>query len=132
MPSTKPVIIVDDDPEERVLIKEAFIENKWNVNYLLMENGNQLMSYLHESAESQLPALILLNLKMPIKNGKEALKEIREDHHFDQVPVVVFTTSTMPGEKQDSYNLGANCFITKPNSYKQLLNLTNSMATLWL
>jgi len=78
------------------------------------------------------PALIMLDLNMPGKDGREALKEIKGSERFRHIPTVVFTTSSSQKDMQVSYDLGANCFITKPDTFNKLVEITNSIAQLWL
>ncbi|MDB5231032.1 MAG: response regulator [Chitinophagaceae bacterium] len=125
------VFIVDDDPDDREAIRDAFRENKHDHEFVFMENGNKLFDVLSTQFSQTYPAIILLDLNMPGKNGKEILKEIKEDATLRKIPVVIITTSSSEKDRDISYELGANCFVTKPDSYKELLHLTDSIAKLW-
>jgi len=125
------IFIVDDDPDDRQIILDAFLENNPQVDYVFIENAEMLMEHLH-SDESDYPALILLDLNMPGMLGLQALKEIRNDKKFSQIPIIVLTTSTLPLDRRTSYELGASCFLRKPDSYAELVDITKSIVKLWL
>ena len=100
--------------------------------YVFMENGEKLMDYIEEADNDSMPALIMLDLNMPGKDGREVLKEIKSSERFRQIPTIVFTTSGSQKDKQTAYDLGANCFITKPDTFNKLVELTNSIMLIWL
>jgi CheY-like chemotaxis protein len=100
--------------------------------YVFIETGDKLLEHLGEVQNGDLPALILLDLNMPGKDGREVLKEIKEDTRFRQIPTIVLTTSGSQKDKQTSYDLGANCFLTKPDTFNKLVELTNSITQIWL
>lgn len=129
--SKKIVYIVDDDPDDRQIILDAFIENDSRLDYVFIENGEQLMDALHAADRSELPSLIMLDLNMPGMMGLQALKEIKTNKNFSYIPTIVLTTSVLPKDKTSSYELGANCFIRKPELYGDLLELTGSIVKLW-
>lgn len=127
------ILIVDDDADDREIIRDAFMANWQEPEYLFMDNGDKLLEYLNEHGENgQLPSLILLDLNMPGKDGREALKEIKSSMQYHRIPIVVFTTSSSGRDKQMVYDLGANCFVTKPDTFHKLVELTDSIAKLWL
>ena len=131
-PNPKNIIfIVDDDPDDRQLILDAFIENDATIDYVFIENGEQLMSTLHNTAPEDLPALILLDLNMPGMLGLHALKEIRSNKNFAHIPTVVLTTSTFAQDQSSSYKLGANCFLRKPSTYEELVSIASAVIKLW-
>jgi CheY-like chemotaxis protein len=125
------IFIVDDDPDDRQIILDAFLENSPQIDYVFIENAETLLENLH-SDESEYPALILLDLNMPGMLGLQALKEIRSNKKFSQIPIIVLTTSTLHQDRKTSYELGASCFLRKPDSYGELVNITNSILKLWL
>jgi CheY-like chemotaxis protein len=130
--STKrPILIVDDDPDDREMIRDAFLENKYQQNYVFIEDGEKLMDYLYNINHRRYPCLILLDLNMPRKDGREALKEIKENKEFNQIPTIILSTSSSSSDRQISYELGANCFVTKPDSYTKLVDITKSIGKLW-
>ena len=131
MISKNPIVIVDDDSDDRGLIKDAFLENSPDRKFILLENGDLLLDFLKSTHEGDFPALILLDLNMPGKDGREALKEIKKDSRMHHIPVVVFSTSSLDKDRIISYELGANCFLTKPSSYKEMIYLTDAIIKLW-
>jgi CheY-like chemotaxis protein len=126
------ILIVDDDTDDREIIRDAFMQSPQDHReYVFIENGDALLEYLESNAQ-ELPALIMLDLNMPGKDGREALKDIKGSEVFRQIPIVVFTTSSSQRDRDTSYKLGANCFVTKPDTFHKLVELTSSVARLWL
>ena len=125
------VFIVDDDPDDRESIRDAFLANKHQQDYVFMKNGEQLIGHFTETP-SKLPSLILLDLNMPGKDGRDVLKEMKTHKDFNLIPIIVITTSSSAKDREVSYKLGANCFLTKPNSFQELVEITDSIAKLWL
>jgi CheY-like chemotaxis protein len=126
------ILIVDDDADDREIIKDAFCANNDKTEYVPLENGDALLQYLHEKGSNGLPALIMLDLNMPGKDGREALREIKSNSTFQKIPIVVFTTSSSDHDKQMSYESGANCFVTKPDTFDKLVEVTGAILKLWL
>lgn len=132
------ILVADDDPEDRLLIKEAFDECHMMTTLRFVADGEQLMDYLHRRGEyggresSPRPGLILLDLNMPRKDGREVLKEIKGDAALQQIPVVVFTTSEAEDDVSRSYALGASAFITKPVTFDGLVDAVQAMGRYWL
>ena len=125
-------LIVDDDADDREIIRDAFMSTVNDQDYIFIENGDKLLSYLEQSVNGEKPALIMLDLNMPGKDGRETLKEINSDTRFHHIPTSVFTTSSSQRDKQMVYDLGANCFITKPDTFNKLIEMTKSITQLWL
>ncbi len=126
------ILIVDDDLDDREIIRDAFTSHHKNHHeYVFIENGDLLSQYLDGADETE-PALIMLDLNMPGKDGREALKDIKGNENLRHIPIVVFTTSGSQKDMQVSYDLGANCFITKPDTFNKLVEITTSIANLWL
>jgi DNA-binding response OmpR family regulator len=125
------IYIVDDDPDDRQIILDAFLENSPEIDYVFIENAETLLENLH-SDTSDYPALILLDLNMPGMLGLQALKEIRGNKKFGQIPIIVLTTSTLVSDRKTSYELGASCYLRKPDSFGELVDITNSIVKLWL
>jgi CheY-like chemotaxis protein len=125
------IFIVDDDPDDRQVILDAFLENNFNIDYVFIENGDKLMEILSTSSTEELPSLILLDLNMPGMLGLQAIKEIKGNKAWKHIPIIVLTTSTLEKDRDSSYDLGANCFLRKPESYTDLVSLTSSIVTLW-
>ncbi|HKH61328.1 MAG TPA: response regulator [Flavitalea sp.] len=126
------VYIVDDDPDDRQIILDAFLENNAEMDYVFAEDGNQLLQHLEDTdGSSDLPTLILLDLNMPGMLGLQALKEIKGNKEFSSIPTIVLTTSTLPMDKKLSYEYGANCFLSKPPVYSELVAITKMIARLY-
>lgn len=132
MTSKNPIVIVDDDSDDRGLIKDAFSENNPDKHFILLESGDSLIDFLKTISETEYPSLILLDLNMPGKDGREALKEIKGNNKTHHIPVVVFSTSSLDKDRIMSYELGANCFLTKPSSYQEMIFLTDAIVKLWI
>jgi CheY-like chemotaxis protein len=127
------ILIVDDDTDDREIIRDAFkSNNNDHREYVFIETGDQLMEYLLDASDVDLPSLILLDLNMPGKDGREALKDIKANDRYRSIPTIIFTTSGSQKDKEMSYILGANCFITKPDTFNKLVELTNSISLIWL
>lgn len=126
------IVIVDDDADDREIIKDAFVNSGTDQEYVFIENGDKLMEYLEINLANSLPSLILLDLNMPGKDGRETLKEIKTDNRYQHIPTIVFTTSSSHRDRIMAYSLGANCFITKPDTFNKLIDLANCISRLWL
>lgn len=113
----KKVLIVDDDPDDRQLIKDALEECRISVVAVELSDGSDVINYLNTCPTHKLPDLVLLDLNMPIMNGFDTLNEIRLNKKFSEIPVYVFTTSSTLEDKQHAISLGAIDFITKPSHY---------------
>ncbi|MBX0332330.1 response regulator [Pontibacter sp. HSC-14F20] len=139
MKSNRPIVILiaDDDAEDRMLIKEALDENRLSNAIQFVENGEELMDYLHnrgrftDKEKYQTPGLILLDLNMPKKDGREALKEIKADEHLRVLPVVVLTTSKAEEDILRTYDLGVSSFITKPVTFSSLVDVMRTLSKYW-
>ena len=131
------VLMADDNPDDRFLTKEAFYEANLTNKLEFVENGEELLDYLNRSNKfsnlvgQPLPGLILLDLNMPRKDGREALKEIKSHPHFRRIPVVVLTTSKADEDVLRSYDLGVNSFILKPLSFDDFINVIKTFAKYW-
>jgi CheY-like chemotaxis protein len=124
------VFIVDDDPDDRQIILDACLENNAPIDYVFVENGSELLEVLNRPGII-FPSLILLDLNMPGLPGIQVLKRIKENTKTAHIPVIIFTTSVLPSDKSHAYDEGANCFITKPESFTELMQITHSILLLW-
>lgn len=131
------ILLADDDPDDRKLTQDAFVENRL-VNVLhCVEDGEELMEYLRrqgryaDQKDAPLPGLILLDLNMPRKDGREALKEIKADPALRRIPVVVLTTSKAEEDILRTYDLGVNSYVTKPVTFKSLVELIKVLGRYW-
>ena len=125
------IFIVDDDPDDRQIILDAFLENNNQVDYVFIEDGEELMQNLN-SAESVYPSLILLDLNLPGIMGLQILKDIKGNKNISHIPVIILTTSTLTLDKKSSYDLGANCFLRKPDNFQTMVDFANAIVKLWL
>lgn len=131
----KKVLMVDDDEEDCLLASEAFAESGADAAFVCIEDGIKLMDYLSERTRlepDELPALILLDLNMPRKDGREALLEIRSDPALHTIPVVILTTSYEEKDIEFSMKAGADSFITKPVTFVEWVEKMKSLAKCWL
>lgn len=134
----KPILLVEDDPDDIYLISEAITECQLSVRLNVVENGEQLLDYLYQREnfsdplESPRPDLILLDLNMPRKDGREVLEDIKADPVLCAIPVVVLTTSNADEDLSNSYRNGASGFITKPVSFDGLRETMCKLGAYWL
>ena len=133
MPFT--VLMADDDSDDRFVMEHAFKELGKDAELRFVEDGKELMEYLHRSGKytdpalSPRPSLILLDLNMPKKDGRQALMEIKTVQDLRKIPVVVWTTSYLEEDKIQCRKAGADSFITKPMDYTELLNTIKGLVT---
>jgi len=131
------ILLADDDPDDRQLTRDAFAENRLVNELHFVEDGEELMDYLRRRGRYRnlngepLPGLILLDLNMPRKDGREALKEIKADPELRRLPIVVLTTSKAEEDILRSYDLGVNSYITKPVTFKSLVELVKVLGQYW-
>ena len=131
------ILLADDDPDDRQLTRDAFVENRLANELDCVEDGEELMDYLRRRGRysdlngEPLPGLILLDLNMPRKDGREALKEIKADPVLRRVPIVVLTTSKAEEDILRSYDLGVNSYVTKPVTFKSLVELIKVLGQYW-
>jgi CheY-like chemotaxis protein len=135
----KPIVILmaDDDDDDRLLAKDALAESQISGDLHFVENGEELLDYLNhrgkytQVAQAPRPGLILLDLNMPRKDGREALREIRADPELRRIPVVVLTTSKADTDVGAIYELGANSFISKPFQFEALVGVMKVLGQYW-
>lgn len=131
------ILMADDDEDDCMLIKEAFQANGFKGELRFVENGEQLMEYLNRRGKyedgslSPQPDLILLDLNMPRKDGREALNEIKSDPALRSIPVVILTTSNDEGDVVLCYNGGVSSFITKPSEFRSWNELAKTIIEYW-
>ena len=132
------ILLADDDPEDRMLTRDALAESRCANQLDYVGDGEELMDYLHRRgkynhlAGMPLPGLILLDLNMPRKDGREALKEIKGDSNLRRIPVVVLTTSKAEEDIYRTYDLGVNSFISKPVKFEGLVNIMQTLSRYWV
>jgi len=134
----KPSVIVmaEDDADDRLLVQDAMAECHWDGDLRFVENGEELLDYLlrrgkYALANAPRPGLILLDLNMPRKDGREALREIKSSGDLKRIPVVVLTTSKADTDIGSIYELGANSFIAKPVQFEALVNVMKVLSQYW-
>ncbi|MCS7091558.1 MAG: response regulator [Verrucomicrobiota bacterium] len=135
----RPIIILmaDDDPDDRELTREAFHESRLANEFHTVEDGEALLDYLHRRGRfahlngTPLPGLILLDLNMPRKDGREALRKIKSDPQLRRIPIVVLTTSKAEEDILRSYDLGVNSYVTKPVTFASLVELVRVLGRYW-
>ena len=131
------VIIAEDDPDDRLLIKDALKQACQTVEVHFVQDGAEMLDYLYHRGKyldvekSPQPELVMLDLNMPKKGGMEVLEEIKTDAALKSIPVVVLTTSRSPEHVSRSYELGGNGFITKPETYTELVEIMQSLERYW-
>ena len=129
------VLLIEDSPGDVRLTKEALKEGKILNNLNVVNDGVEAMGFLKKEGEYQIsptPDLILLDLNMPKKDGREVLSEIKADINLRTIPVVVLTTSSAEEDILKSYDLHANCYITKPVDFDQFIKVVKSINEFWL
>ena len=132
------ILMADDDADDRDMTKEAFMESHLLNDLRFVEDGVELMDFLHrrgtysDPATSPRPGLILLDLNMPKKDGREALAEIKADPKLQTIPVVVLTTSKEEEDILRSYQLHANSYIAKPVKFDALVHVVTSLGKYWM
>jgi two-component system, chemotaxis family, response regulator Rcp1 len=129
------ILLVEDSPSDTQLTVEALKEAKMRNHLSTVEDGVQAMEFLRRRgpyADAPRPDLIMLDLNLPRKDGREVLAEIKADPSFKTIPVVVLTTSRAEQDVLRAYHLHANCYITKPVDFEQFLNVVRSIESFWL
>ena len=131
------ILLADDDADDRMMAAEALAESRLANDLRFAEDGEELMDYLHrrgrysEPADAPRPGLILLDLNMPRKDGREALSEIKSDPELRKIPVVVLTTSQAEEDIYRTYDLGVNSFITKPVMFESMVAVMKALGKYW-
>lgn len=131
------LLMADDDPDDRLLVKDALDESRLANEMRFVEDGEELMDYLYQrnryadGSLSPRPGLILLDLNMPRKDGREALREIKADPTLRRIPVVVLTTSKAEEDIYRTYDLGVSSYITKPVTFESLVDLMRTLGKYW-
>jgi CheY-like chemotaxis protein len=135
--TTVTILMADDDEDDYMLVREALAESRLAIDLRIVRDGEELMDYLYRQDRyadpniSPHPGLILLDLNMPKKDGREALREIKNDPELRSIPVVVLTTSKAEEDIYRTYNLGANSFIIKPVTFAALVEVMKAIGKYW-
>ena len=125
------MLLIEDDPGTAVLTREALKDSDWNVNLSVSNCGSSALEYLRSGPQRRRPDLILLDLNMPGMDGRDVLKELKDDVDLRAIPVVVFTSSDAREDVQRSYGLGCNCYVRKPMSLEQFSAAIRSIEAFW-
>jgi CheY-like chemotaxis protein len=131
------ILYAEDDPEDRMLVEDAMEESRLANEMHFVEDGEELMDYLYRRgkytglSDKPLPGLILLDLNMPKKDGREALEEIKADPDLKRIPIVVLTTSKAEEDILSTYDLGVSGFIIKPVTFESLVSLLKTVSKYW-
>ena len=132
------ILLADDDEEDRMLTSDALNESRVVNDLKFVEDGEDLLDYLYrrgkytDPASAPRPGLILLDLNMPKKDGREALRVIKADPDLRRIPIVVLTTSKAEEDIYRTYDLGANSFIAKPVKFESLVALMKEIKRYWI
>lgn len=132
------ILMADDDLDDQYLAKEALSEAHVCNEMKFVDDGEELMDYLHHRGKfsnenlSPRPGLILLDLNMPKKDGREAIEEIKNDPSLRRIPIIILTTSRAEEDILRTYDLGASGFITKPVSFGDLIEVMRAIGKYWL
>ena len=134
---TQPVqiLLVEDNPDDAALTVETLQEGKLLNQITVVEDGAEAMDYLNRKgprSDAPRPDLILLDLQLPKKSGREVLSEIKQDSELRRIPVIILTTSSAEKDVFESYDLHANCYITKPIDLNEFINAVRQIEDFWL
>jgi two-component system response regulator len=131
------ILIAEDDADDRFLLETAFKECGFHEELVFVDNGVELVQFLSSQTGKPnpskcFPGFIMLDLNMPKKDGREVLKEIKENPLYRKIPVVIFTTTKNDHEVTRCYELGANSYVVKPVNFDELVNVIREMRNYWL
>lgn len=129
------ILLVEDNPGDVRLIVESLKENKMRNRLDVVEDGEETLAFLRREgryAQAPRPDLILLDLNLPKKDGRQVLAEIKADETFRRIPVVILTTSKAEEDILKAYDLNANCYITKPVGLDRFIKVVKSIKEFWL
>jgi CheY-like chemotaxis protein len=129
------VLLVEDDPGDVLLIREAFDDNKVHNNLNVVSDGEQALQFLRrqgEHADALRPDLVLLDLNLPRKDGREVLAEVKQDPELRTIPIVVLTTSEAEEDVLKSYQLHANAYVTKPVDFERFVSIVRQIDDFFL
>jgi two-component system, chemotaxis family, response regulator Rcp1 len=135
MKTAPEVLLVDDNPADIDLMSEVLANSKRHFHVNVASDGAKAISFLRhqgEYAKAPAPDLVVLDLNLPRKDGREVLSEVKADPALAKIPVVIFTTSQANSDVTRSYELGANCYLRKPGNLPDFVAVVQSMADFWL
>jgi two-component system response regulator len=129
------ILLIEDNPGDVDLTREALENNKLRNNLHVVRDGEEAMAFLrHEGKYAGVPrpGLVLLDLNLPRKNGREVLAEMKSDENLKRIPVVVLTSSQAEEDIHKTYNLHANCYVTKPIELNHFIKVVQAIEDFWL
>jgi two-component system response regulator len=129
------VLLVDDNPADIDLTREVLGNCKWHFHVNAVNDGAEAISFLHREgkyADVPSPDLMVLDLNLPRKDGRQVLAELKADRNLAKIPVIIFTTSQASSDITRCYQLGANCYLRKPGNLADFVAIVKSMADFWL
>lgn len=128
------ILLADDDEDDRMMTRKAFERHRLANDFHTVADGEELMAFLRQQGQytnAPRPGLILLDLNMPKKDGREALSEIKADPNLRNIPVVILTTSSEEEDILETYGIGASSYITKPVGFESLIKIVEALGTYW-
>ncbi|MGE5398760.1 MAG: response regulator [Ignavibacteriales bacterium] len=128
------ILLVEDNPGDVYLTREALRESRFSNTLQVVKDGIECMEYLRHQgkyAQAQDPDMIILDLNLPKKNGREVLAEVKRDNSLKYIPIIVLTSSQNENDIKTSYQLNANCYITKPVDYDEFIHIIRSIENFW-
>jgi two-component system, chemotaxis family, response regulator Rcp1 len=135
MKSVAEVLLVDDNPADVDLTSDVLARSQRHFHVNAVNDGAEAISFLRQQGkyvEAPLPDLVVLDLNLPRKDGREVLAEVKADPNLAKIPIVIFTTSQASSDISRSYELGANCYLRKPGNLPEFVAVVQSMADFWL
>ncbi|MBL8016652.1 MAG: response regulator [Ignavibacteria bacterium] len=134
IPKTLQVLLVEDNEGDVRLVKEAFNESKIDKVFSVAKDGEEALNYLYRRgkyAESVRPDIILLDINLPKKNGFEVLENIKKDDDLKRIPVIMLSSSSSEDHISKSYDLSANCYVTKPVDFDEYTQTVKTIEDFW-
>jgi two-component system, chemotaxis family, response regulator Rcp1 len=129
------ILLVEDNPGDIRLTQETLTDSKMHNNVIVVNNGEEALAYLYRRGlyrDSVRPDLIILDLNLPKKGGHEVLEQVKEDSELKHIPIVILTSSKAEEDILKTYNLHANCYVTKPLDLEQFCTVVNTIESFWL
>lgn len=135
--NTRPILLVEDNPDDEALALRAFSKLNISNKIVVARDGVEALDYLfatgaHANTSPKMPALILLDLKLPRVDGLQVLRQIRDNEKTKILPVVILTSSREEQDMMQGYNLGANSYVRKPVDYNEFVNAVSQLGVFWL
>lgn len=126
------ILCVEDNPDFQYFFDRALSKIEMKLNYKIVETGEEAIESLNSSASVKPPRLVFLDINLPNIQGFEVLKQMRANEFLKHLPVIIFSTSEHPNDVNTAFELGANAFVIKPNSFKKIFEIMNDSSKFWL